>query len=121
MNSYFTLTSTPVAFDGTSNITYTIVDAKPSTEPIGVLHVDARKIVALELANAPYAVSAEEDGEGVRWVTIGCQKRTLARWQERGERIIASTHTSSTATERARLLKGLKVVLSAIDAAFKAK
>lgn len=90
-----------------------------ATGPITVAHVDARKILALDLANAPWEVSAEEDAEGVRWVRIGCQRRTLDRWRERGDRYIA-VHTKD-AKERARLAKGLKVTLDAIAKAFDAK
>lgn len=111
--------STDYIFSGS---TITIGGVSPATSgPIAVTQTDVRKTVALELANAPYTVSAFEDEEGVRWVTIGCRKHTLERWRVRGERIIAAFHKGATAAERARLLKGLKVTLAALDVAFAGK
>lgn len=96
--------------------TITVGSSKPSTDPVRIKHVDARRTVDLELENSPYTVKAWEDEEGVRWAQIGCKKATLQRWRERGTRYIAAH--SKDARERARLGAGLKVVLAALGKAF---
>ena len=102
-----------------SGSTITIGGKYEGDGPVAVKEVNARKAIEIEMENSPWAVSAEEDAEGVRWVTIGCQRKTLERWRERGERYIAA-HTTDK-KERERLAKGLKAVLDAITKAFAAK